>query len=87
MHALKNDRQPQAAVLPPSVIYFINNGEGGIRTRGTQKGTPVFETGSFSHSDTSPSPNKKQIQSSYCLLYTPNPYIARRLKANSEMIY
>ena len=30
------------------------NGEGGIRTRGAPKGTPVFETGSISHSDTSP---------------------------------
>ncbi len=30
-------------------------GEGGIRTRGTPKGTPVFETGSLSRSDTSPS--------------------------------
>ena len=32
------------------------NGEGGIRTRGTPKSTPVFETGSLSHSDTSPQP-------------------------------
>ena len=31
-----------------------NNGEGGIRTHGTRKGSPVFETGSFNHSDTSP---------------------------------
>ncbi len=32
------------------------NGEGGIRTHGTRKGSPVFETGSFNHSDTSPGP-------------------------------
>lgn len=30
------------------------NGEGGIRTRGRVTPTPVFETGSFNHSDTSP---------------------------------
>ena len=30
------------------------SGEGGIRTLGTQKGTPVFETGPFDHSGTSP---------------------------------
>jgi hypothetical protein len=30
------------------------NGEGGIRTRGTVARTLVFETSSFSHSDTSP---------------------------------
>jgi len=34
----------------------FNNGEGGIRTRGPQKRTPVFETGSINRSDTSPSP-------------------------------
>jgi hypothetical protein len=30
------------------------NGEGGIRTHETQTGLPVFETGSFNRSDTSP---------------------------------
>ena len=30
------------------------NGEGGIRTPGIQKDTPVFKTGSLNHSDTSP---------------------------------
>ena len=29
-------------------------GEEGIRTPGTRKRTPVFEAGSFNHSDTSP---------------------------------
>src|SRR5437870_2284221 len=31
-----------------------SDGEGGIRTHETLTGLPVFETGSFSHSDTSP---------------------------------
>ena len=31
------------------------SGEGGIRTLGTREGTPVFETGTFGHSVTSPS--------------------------------
>ena len=30
------------------------NGQGGIRTHDTLAGIPVFETGSFSHSDTCP---------------------------------
>ena len=32
----------------------IYGGEGGIRTHGTRKGTPVFKTGAFDHSATSP---------------------------------
>ena len=32
----------------------LNGGEGGIRTHGPRKGTPVFETDAFSHSATSP---------------------------------
>jgi hypothetical protein len=32
------------------------NGQGGIRTHETLAGPPVFETGSFSHSDTCPDP-------------------------------
>ena len=35
---------------------LINGGEGGIRTHGPRKGTPVFETDAFSHSATSPHP-------------------------------
>ena len=48
----------------PSVAYqnspalkrwaAIGCGEEGIRTPGTRKRTPVFEAGSFNHSDTSP---------------------------------
>jgi hypothetical protein len=49
------------------------NGEGGIRTRGTPKGTPVFETGSLSRSDTSPI---------LYILYTPKGKIARILTPN-----
>src|SRR6202007_2551693 len=45
-----------------SILYWAFNirhllwfhGEGGIRTHDTVTGIPVFETGSFSHSDTSP---------------------------------
>ena len=37
-----------------SLIYTIVRGEEGIRTPGTRKRTPVFEAGSFNHSDTSP---------------------------------
>src|SRR5688572_5686586 len=31
-----------------------DSGQGGIRTHDTREGIPVFETGSFSHSDTCP---------------------------------
>jgi hypothetical protein len=34
------------------------SGQGGIRTHDTRKGIPVFETGSFSHSDTCPDGGK-----------------------------
>ena len=36
----------------PVCLFF--GGEGGIRTHGTREGTPVFETGLFDHSSTSP---------------------------------
>src|SRR5262249_11565560 len=35
-------------------LSFFSDGEGGIRTHGTRKGTTVFETARFSHSRTSP---------------------------------
>ena len=38
--------------LPPRDFRF--HGQGGIRTLETLAGLPVFETGSFSHSDTCP---------------------------------
>ena len=39
--------------LAPTVTLRVS-GEGGIRTLGTLAGTPVFETGTFGHSVTSP---------------------------------
>ena len=36
------------------LISSLLCGEEGIRTPGTRKRTPVFEAGSFNHSDTSP---------------------------------
>ena len=33
---------------------FVTGGEGGIRTHGTRKRTPDFESGPFDHSGTSP---------------------------------
>ena len=35
-------------------MAFYYGGEGGIRTHGTLAGTPVFKTGTFNHSVTSP---------------------------------
>ena len=33
---------------------YMNGGEGGIRTHGTLARSPVFKTGAFDHSATSP---------------------------------
>ena len=38
----------------PLPLAREGNGEGGIRTLGTVAGTPVFETGTFGRSVTSP---------------------------------
>ena len=38
----------------PKIERLFFGGEGGIRTHGTREGTPVFETGLFDHSSTSP---------------------------------
>jgi hypothetical protein len=35
-------------------IFQVVGGEGGIRTLGTLAGTPLFESGTFNHSVTSP---------------------------------
>lgn len=35
-------------------LSLVVHGQGGIRTLDTVAGIPVFETGSFSHSDTCP---------------------------------
>ena len=40
--------------LSPPHPFSLSDGEGGIRTHGTRKGTTVFETARFSHSRTSP---------------------------------
>jgi hypothetical protein len=40
--------------LSPTHPFNLSDGEGGIRTHGTRKGTTVFETARFSHSRTSP---------------------------------
>lgn len=34
--------------------FFVFGGEGGIRTLGTDKGTPAFQASSIGHSNTSP---------------------------------
>ncbi len=36
-------------------------GEGGIRTRGGGEATPLFESGTLNHSDTSPGPRRESI--------------------------
>jgi hypothetical protein len=45
---------------PPQFIVVAGelDGQGGIRTHDTLAGIPVFETGSFSHSDTCPNGGK-----------------------------
>ena len=53
---------PESAAIPVLPDPLSNRvghpgrsgGEGGIRTHGTRKGTPVFETGPIDHSGTSP---------------------------------
>ena len=63
--ANRNDSQKTTQASDESKAYAVCcdnmrdgaqtfSGEGGIRTLGTQKGTPVFETGPFDHSGTSP---------------------------------
>ena len=44
-------QRPNPLWIRPLSIY---GGEAGIRTLGRREPTPVFETGSFNHSDTSP---------------------------------
>ena len=54
---------PLRTFLPPtayrSLFCALFYGEGGIRTHETPEGLPVFETGSFNHSDTSPESMKQ----------------------------
>ena len=42
------------ASVPGARKSLDDDGEGGIRTLEGRKTSPVFETGSFNHSDTSP---------------------------------
>ena len=44
---------------------MIIGGEGGIRTHGTLARTPVFKTGPFNHSGTSPTAQNIPIFSEY----------------------
>ncbi len=56
-------RQTPVTMLRIAGILFpTRNGEGGIRTPGTNKGTTVFETVPISHSGTSPIPHLSQPQ-------------------------
>ena len=45
-----------AHTTPKLPLGVQNGGEGGIRTHGPRERSPVFKTGSFNRSDTSPSP-------------------------------
>src|SRR5689334_13347624 len=45
---------------PQSKIQNVNGGEGGIRTHGGRKATPVFETGALIHYATSPDSRQKE---------------------------
>ena len=51
------------AILDLGSIYLLAaNGEGGIRTHGDPKATPVFKTGAFNRSATSPGPASTGIR-------------------------
>ena len=59
--SMSNDRQRRAGrsstsepMKKPAQAGFEIGGEGGIRTLGTRKGTPDFESGPFGLSGTSP---------------------------------
>ena len=45
--------------LPFTIFLCKNGGEGGIRTHGGRKATPVFETGALIHYATSPQLRQK----------------------------
>jgi hypothetical protein len=50
-------------------IESNSSGERGIRTHGTRKGTPDFESGSFGHSDSSP---PRTLQALYRVVKLPS---------------
>ena len=59
----RNSKITPAAKKPANPVkqretQAVKSGEGGIRTPGTREGTPVFETGTFGHSVTSPETSK-----------------------------
>src|SRR3982751_1451525 len=66
------------------------HGQGGIRTLDTLTGIPVFETGSFSHSDTCPGPAQLLSGAKFTPLMPGFPVrgsagrLARRLPARLE---
>jgi hypothetical protein len=55
----RRPRQRLKTAVRGLTITHAPYGEGGIRTRGRVAPTPVFETGSFNHSDTSPRPRRR----------------------------
>ena len=62
-HAKSGDASRSRIGMEMKRIYSglrRRNGQGGIRTLDTLAGMPVFETGSFSHSDTCPT--NKNVQ-------------------------
>src|SRR3954466_8575289 len=68
------------------------DGQGGIRTHDTREGIPVFETGSFSHSDTCPQlrgkirreRERKSVLTAYRL--TVSPPVLRDLARSTMLI-
>jgi hypothetical protein len=52
MSPKQRDEDPSGCYVDRKLLG--ENGQGGIRTHDTREGIPVFETGSFSHSDTCP---------------------------------
>ncbi len=53
-------REGHLPPLRPSAV--IRYGQGGIRTHDTVSGMPVFETGSFNHSDTCPGEPRNLVE-------------------------
>ena len=52
--APNNIEKPALVCYCPSTHLLRVNGEGGIRTHGCLTTTPLFESGTINHSDTSP---------------------------------
>ena len=69
---VKRQKPEESGILPPQAGYILSfsfylftfafrshGGEGGIRTHGGRKPTPVFETGALIHYATSPQSRQK----------------------------